>query len=62
MVKWIKSYLENGIQTAFFPSSTSSEKKERGVPQGSILGQLLFLKYVLEIKEFVTTYISLALN
>ena len=43
-LKWIKSYLTNRRQRTVFDTITSSEEAVKsGVPQGSILGPLLFL-------------------
>ena len=46
-VKWISSYLENRLHITKFQNFTSNEHQaETGVPQGSILGPLLFLCFV----------------
>ena len=43
-IKWIKSYLDNRSQCVKFGKTLSDEEKvESGVPQGSILGPLLFI-------------------
>ena len=44
---WVKIYLENQTQFIQFGSSRSySRKISLGIPQGSILGPLLFIVYV----------------
>ena len=47
MHNWLKSYLTNRIQyTSFQKVNSSKERLICGVPQGSILGPLMFILYV----------------
>jgi retron-type reverse transcriptase len=56
--KWIENYLSNRQQYVQFENSKSScQPINCGVPQGSILGPLLYLIYVNDIKNSCTSNI-----
>ena len=60
-LKWFQSYLFKRSHCVYFDNNVSDIKKIAcGVPQGSVLGPLLFLLYINDI-EYALTYSSMIL-
>ena len=60
LLMWLKSYLNNRQQRVIINGTCSNWKSiNAGVPQGSILGPLLYLVYVNDIVNDIETLISL---
>ena len=56
-LKWIRSYLEDRMQSVHIPSSTSQSCELRwGVPQGSVLGPILFSLYMGPLGDLIADH------
>ena len=60
VLNWIKAFLSNRSQTVVLESEKSSQVTvTSGVPQGSVLGSILFLGFINDLPEHIKSKVRL---
>ena len=56
VLRWFSSYLTGRIQFVTITQHLAVRRLERGIPQGSILGPLLFILYTAPIQDIISAH------